>query len=138
MDKLNELKRVNAVISRQLKSLDTSLHGDNRYKSELIYNSYNEETSIEIYSIKGNQKSETFIENEFQRIICTKGEVKINLYNGFNEEIILSSSNTILIPPKTKFSVECLKDAELIVVFKPRKDIEEKVLINNSIYSKIS
>jgi len=136
MNKIKELQRVNNIISQKLKYLDSSIKRGTKYKSELLFTTSNDETSIEIYSIKGDEKSKTFIENEFQRIICIKGEIKINLYNDFDEEITLSSANTILIPPQTTFTIECIKDAEIIVVYKPKKENNEAVLIIKSIYEK--
>jgi hypothetical protein len=137
-DKLTALKDANIIIGRKLKSLNFSLNGTNKYKPELTYQTSNSETSVNIFSIKGGQKSETFIENEFQRIICIEGKIAIFLIGStYNEKIILSSSNTLLIPPQTEYHVESLEDSEVIVVFKPRKEEKEKILVGETIYNKI-
>lgn len=137
-NKISALKEANLFISRKLKSLDFSLNGRTKYNRELLYQSSNSETSINIFSIKGGQKSQPFIENEFQRIVCLEGELKIVLVDGsYNEQFRLKSSNTILIPPHTKYVVESIADSEILVVFKPRKEIFEKILTEKTIYNKI-
>ena len=139
MEKITELKKTNTLLSRMLKSMDFSLNGAGaeKYETELLFQHSNEETSLNIYSIKEGQKSDTFIENEFQRIICIGGKLKINILGGYEEDVVLTSSNTLLIPPKTKFNVETLMDSQVIVVFKPKKENLEKVLIKETIYNKI-
>ncbi len=134
-DKLYALKEANTIISRKIRSMDFSLNGTNHFKSELMYQSSNAETSLNIYSIKGGQKSESFIENEFQRMVCIKGEIKITLPK-HDEEVMLTSSNTMLIPPQTEYTVETIKDSDIIVVFKPRKGQEEKIMVLETIYNK--
>ena len=134
-DKLYALKEANTIISRKIRSMDFSLNGTNHFKSELMYQSSNAETSLNIYSIKGGQKSESFIENEFQRMVCIKGEIKITLPK-HDEEVMLTSSNTMLIPPQTEYTVETIKDSDIIVVYKPRKGQEEKIMVLETIYNK--
>lgn len=131
MEKIRALKEANVLLSQKIKSLTEATE----YKSNVLYHSSNNETSISIYSIVGGQKSNLFIENEFQRIICIAGEIKITLFNGYNEDITLTSSNTILIPPNTKYTVETKKNSEVIVVYKPKKEIKEKVLVKQTIYN---
>ena len=135
-DKLYALKEANTIISRKIRSLDFSLNGARGFKSELLYDSYNSETSLNVYFIRAGQKSELFMENEFQRIVCIKGEIKISLPKQ-NEEMVLSSPNTMLIPPLTEYSVESIQDSEVIVIFKPQKKQEEEILVTETIYNKI-
>lgn len=139
MEKINALKNTNTLLSRMIKSLDYSINGagSERYNSELLYQSSNSETSLSIYQIDTNQISDTMEENEFQRLICIGGEVRITILDGYDEDVVLTSSNTILIPPQTKFKIETLKDSQVIVVFKPKKDVLEKVLVKETIYNKL-
>jgi hypothetical protein len=136
-DKLKALKEANTIISRKLKSLDYSLNDASTYESETLFQSSNSETSLNVLSIVGGQKSNVFVEKEFQRIVCLEGEVLIHLIGAtYNEKIKMSSSNTVLIPPQTKYMIETLKDSEIIVVFKPKKEEKEKILVGNTIYTK--
>jgi len=138
MGKLSVLKETNNLISRKLKSLDFSLNGQTKYNTELMYQTANSETSLNVFYIEGGQKSEPFIENEFQRIVCLEGEIIITLLgSSYDEKIKLNSSNTILIPPQTKYVVESLEDSQVAVVFKPRKEVKEKILTEHTIYNKI-
>jgi hypothetical protein len=86
--------------------------------------------------IEGGQKSKPFIENEFQRIVCIAGKIKIVLPE-YEEEVILTSPNTMLIPPNTKYLIESITNSEIIVVFKPRKEVNEKILVEETIYNKL-
>lgn len=134
--KIEALRQTNILLSRKLKSLDYSLYGKTNYKSDIIFQSSNKETSLNILTIKGGQKSNPLEENEFQRIVCISGELKITLLD-FDEEMILTSSNTTLIPPQTKYIIETIIDSEIIVVFKPKKEIKQKLIKQKSIYNKI-
>ena len=122
MEKIFALKQTNHLLNEKIKSLRFSIKRDNNYNAELKYLTNNSETSTCIYEIKGGQKSKTFIEDEFQRIVCLGGSIRITL-NDFDEQMILSSSNTMLIPPNTKFDIESITDSEVIIVFKPKKKI---------------
>jgi hypothetical protein len=135
-NKIDALRQTNVLLSRKLKSLDYSFYGKTNYRSEILFQSSNKETSLNILKIEGGQKSKPFIENEFQRIICISGELKITLLD-FDEEMTLTSSNTALIPPQTKYVIETIKDSEVIVVFKPRKEIKEKIMKEKTIYNKV-
>jgi hypothetical protein len=134
-DKLTALKEANTIISRKIKTLDVCLNGSNDIKVEELFQSSNTETSINIYSIKGGQKSKIYVENEFQRIICVGGKIKIVLPK-HNEDIILTSPNTVLIPPLTEYKIESIENSEIIVIFKPKKGEEEKIMVANTIYNK--
>lgn len=138
-EKITALKKTNTLLSRMMKSLDVSLNGpgSEKYNSELIYQSSNEETSLSIYAIKGGQTSDVYIEKEFQRIVCIGGAIKVYILDAYNESVVLTSSNTILIPPQTKFKLETIEDTQLIIVFKPKKEVLEKVLVKETIYNKI-
>jgi len=137
MEKINALHEVNNLISRKLKTMNTSLNGKTKYKADTVFELSNSETSLNIFSVKANQKSEPRKEEEFQRIICLEGEIKISLSGTNREEIKLSSSNTMLIPPYTEFVIETLVDTQIAVVYKPRREVKEKILEEKTIYNKI-
>lgn len=138
MNKLGALKKTNNLISKKLKRLENSLNESRIYKAELLFELSNDETSLNVFFIKGGQKSEVTIEEQFQRIVCIQGEIKINIINSTHNEVItLHSSNTVFIPPQTNYTIESIIDSEIIIVYKPKKLVNMPIMITETIYNKV-
>jgi len=134
INKISALKDTNLKIENAIKGYKTLLYSESRLEmanveEDIINRHSNEETSCLMLKLKGGQKTPILIEDEFKRIICLKGIVRIIIPSyEESEDIILESINTILIPPKTEYFLEIIKDCEIITVYKPKKDFFTNVL----------
>jgi hypothetical protein len=143
MTKLDALKNTNKLIHERIDEMTRDyeaeeLHSifDSNLIHEILYEGRNEETSFVICRLEKGQRTEILVEEEFKRIICLKGKLKIYIQM-FDEVVSMSSPNGILIPPNTEYSIEVTEDCELIGVYKPQKpNIREKI-INKGIYKEI-
>ena len=140
MDKLSALKKTKNLLLRRMENIQESIIYNSIDNNDLIinmiYQSNNEETSFNYFKIKKNQKSKILIQEEFKRIICLKGKLKIYIPS-FNEDYILVSPNTQLIPPNTHYIIESLEDCEIISIFKPVKNNSRyKISESKTIYKK--
>lgn len=132
--KITALKNANDKIEKTIRSYKTLLYSESQLEKanveeDVVNRHSNDETSCLMLKLKGGQKTPILIEDEFKRIICLKGIVRINIPSyEESEEIILESINTILIPPKTEYILEIIKDCEIVTVYKPKKDFYANVL----------
>jgi len=141
MTKLDALKKTSKLLDDRIDELTRNYNSETNsiFKSELVhevlYEGYNAETSFTICKIDKGQKTELLVEKEFKRIVCLKGKLKIYMPM-FDEVVLMSSPNGILIPPNTEYCIEVIENSEVMGVYKPKKtDIKEKI-INKSIYTK--
>lgn len=141
MEKIRAIQETNKIINDRIDRIKKTLTEeqvsffDSDLNSEKIYEGQNDETSYTICKISVGEKTGNIKEKEFKRIICLKGEIKIYIPL-FDEEVFMSSPNSILIPPNTIYSIEVVNDCELMGIYKPRKKQERKNLIKESIYTK--
>lgn len=136
MTKLDKLRNVNNKINQLLISKSNGYITSN-LETEQIYQYINGETHCEIHNIKKSQKTDLIDDNDFKRIICIKGKIKVYIPK-YDEKIILTPPNTLLITPKTKHTIEPLVDSQLIFIYKTKEQINNKELIeNNTIYNKV-
>ena len=146
MGKLEALEITNRKINKRISIIEHNIYDFEKtnkiintkslYKTTIYDNNDNGETSFTIFRANKGQKTDIFFENEFNRLICIKGKIRIFMPE-FNEEIIMTSLNTILIPPQTKYIIEILEDTELIDILKPQKIAFNVKNIKKTIYNKI-
>ena len=144
MNKLTELKNTNNLLKKRINSFNDKLKSTNTSVSEgwdfssfLIYHNSNNETSYDYLKILSNRKSKLMINDQFIRIICIYGQIKI-IMPSLNEEITISPLNTHLIIPKTPYYIETLKNSELMCIYKPKKEnTRYKIKEEKTIYNKI-
>ncbi|MFW5795050.1 MAG: hypothetical protein ACOCV1_06160 [Bacillota bacterium] len=136
MSKLEKLKSVNDKINKLL-YLKGNKTVNNYLNSNQIYECVNNETHCEILNVKKLQKTELIEDDTFKRIVCLKGKISVYIPK-YNENIILTSPNTLLIPPKTKHTIESLYDSQLIFIYRTDDQIaSESLAENKTIYNKI-
>jgi hypothetical protein len=141
MEKLRAIQETNKIINERIDRIKQSFSEDriSLFDGDLfcdtVHEGHNNETSYSICRFETGQKSENINEVEFKRIVCLKGKIIIFIPL-FNEEIIMTSPNSILIPPNTKYSIEVMENCELMGIYKPKKRVEDKNLIEERIYTK--
>lgn len=128
MDKISALKRTKERLNDKIKSFENQMYSEVQtnktfFDEEIVHSCSNEESSAVMIKIRGGQKTGELVEEEFKRIICMKGLLKINIpsYKS-DEEFILRSLNTLLIPPKTVYNMEIIEDSDIINIYKPKKE----------------
>ena len=141
MDKIGELKKTNNFIQHRIREITnhscvTSITEDNNYYVDVKYHRENESTSTNIFKLKKGMKSNIITNNEFNRIICTKGSIRIH-FVPFKENVVVTTPNTQLILPNSRYIIEALEDCELISVYKTMKNTK-KITIKEqeTIYNK--
>jgi tellurite resistance-related uncharacterized protein len=128
MDKISALKITKEKLNDKIKSFETLIYSEKQsdklfFDEEIIHRCSNDESSAIMLRIKAGQKTSQLVEEEFKRIVVLKGKIKIHIPSYKNDEdFILNSPNTLLIPPKTVYSMEIIEDTEIINVYKPKKD----------------
>lgn len=141
--KLRELKKTNNMIQTRIRTIIN--HGYSSNDIEHSYNFYpdiknhfeNCSTSTNIISLKKGMVSKILSDEEFNRIVCISGKIKIIFIN-LKEEIVLTPPNTQLIIPETKYVMQVLEDSEIISIYKPVKKGENyKIKEQETIYNKI-
>lgn len=142
-NKLKELKRTNNIIQNRIRTIVN--HGYSSNNVEDMYDFYpdvkhhfdNSSTSTNIISLKKGMISKILSDDEFNRIICISGRLKIIFVNT-NEEKLLTPPNTQLIIPEAKYVIQVLEDSEIISVYKSIKKNENyKIKEQETIYNKI-
>lgn len=127
MDKISALKNMNSRIELLINNLSNDSFMKNR--PDIIKKIWNNEETVQFYKYyKNGLKKVELNDNVFTRIVCVSGRLNIQL-DMLNEEYILSSPNTLLIPPSVKFTLEALEDSELIYVYREKKQKNENVSI---------
>lgn len=135
MDKISALKETKEKLTDKIKSFGTLFYSEIQsnksfLNQDIIYRNSNEESSTIILKINSGEKIKNLIEDEFKRVVCLKGVIKIIIPSYKNdEEFILKSPNTLLIPPKTIYNMEVLEDCEIINIYKPKKEFFEKLIV---------
>lgn len=110
MDKIKSLQNVNnkidMLLSTKMKLVESVAEEQNVINNETLVRKFQ-------YSKKFNKKTS---EKCFTRIVSLSGVIKI-MMNVFEEELIVSPLNTILIPPDTVYEINVIKDAELLFIY---------------------
>ncbi len=122
MDKIGELKKTNNFIQHRIREITnhsclTTITETNNYFVDVKYHRENDSTSTNIFKLKKGMKSNIITNNEFNRIICTKGSIKIHFLPS-KKNVVITTPNTQLILPYSRYLIEALEDCELISVFK--------------------
>ena len=140
MDKISELKKTNNFIQHRIREIMnhscTTINEEKNYYVDIKYHRENDTTSTNIFKLKKGMKSNIMSNDEFNRIICTKGSIKIH-FVPFKENVVVTTPNTQLILPNSRYIIEALEDCELISVYTSKKTVE-KYTINKqeTIYNK--
>jgi len=138
IDKIEALKTVNYFLDKKIDELSTEI---DKAESELlsgdnIFVNDNGETTYQILKLSKNYNSDEIINSEFKRIICLKGVFTVK-FTEHNDDALVHSPNTILIPPKTLHIINALEDCEVLIVYKPNFSISRyKIMEENTIYKK--
>ena len=140
--KLMELRKTNNVIQSRIREIIQ--YGYTSNDDEKVYDFYpevkhhreNSSTSTNIIRLKKGMISGVLSDNEFNRITCISGKIKIHFVN-LKEDRILTPPNTQLIIPETKYIIQVLEDSEIISIYKPvRKGENYKIKEQETIYIK--
>jgi dTDP-4-dehydrorhamnose 3,5-epimerase-like enzyme len=99
-----------------------------------IYSDHNCETSYEIHVLNKGKEIRNLQCDEYKRILCTKGEVKVEMkgLDGDIEESVINSLNTCLITPKIKHNFIAIEDSEIIIVYKPKIHNERIIVVDKN------
>lgn len=141
MDKLSELRKTNNHIQHRIREITNhscgrTIEEENNYYVDIKYHRENDTTSTNIFRLKKGMKSSTIMNIEFHRLISIKGSVKIH-FIPYSESVIITTPNTQLILPNTKYIIEALEDCEIISVYKLQKNGEKfKIKELETIYNK--
>jgi hypothetical protein len=141
MDKISELKKTNNFIQHRIREIMNhscaTINEEKNYYVDIKYHRENDSTSTNIFKLKKGMKSNIITNDEFNRIICTKGSIKIH-FIPFRENVVVTTPNTQLILPNSRYIIEALEDCELISVFKTIKNTK-KITIKEqeTIYNKL-
>lgn len=142
--KISELKKTNNIIQNKIRNIVNHGYHSNGNISEnetqfyidVKYHRDNDETSTNIFKLKKGMKSKILSDDVFNRIICIKGSIKIH-FTPYKEEVVVSTPNSQLILPNTKYIIEALEDSELISIYKTAKEGERFAINENeTIYNK--
>lgn len=142
MDKLTAIRQTNSLLLNRIKSITEALYPptneSENFSAEIRFQTSNEETSTNLIKLKAGMRSKVIVDNEFKRLICIKGVIKIQYVLPYDEERLLTSPNTQLIVPETSYIIECVEDAELITIHKPKKKGQRYIISEQeTIYNKI-
>jgi hypothetical protein len=141
MDKLSELKKTNNHIQHRIReitnhSCSTNITEESNYYVDMKYHTENDTTSTNLFRLKKGMKSNIITNSEFHRLICTKGSIKIH-FIPYKESAVITTPNTQLILPNTRYIIEALDDSEIISVYKLKKSGEKfKIKEQETIYNK--
>ena len=123
MDKISELKKTNNFIQHRIREITNhscvttyDVNETTDYYVDVKYHRENDTTSTNIFKLKKGMKSNIITNDEFNRIICTKVSIKIK-YVPFKDDVIVTTPNTQLILPNSRYIIEALEDCELISVY---------------------
>lgn len=142
MGKLEAIRYTNQLLVNRIKAISEALYPptneSENFSAEIKYQTSNEETVTNLIKLKAGMKSKMLVEGEFKRLVCIKGVIKIHYIYPFNEDRILTSPNTQLIVPETSYIIECIEDAELLTVHKPKKKGQRYIISEQqTIYKKL-
>jgi hypothetical protein len=138
INKIEALKSVNVFLDKKIDELSNSIE---KIESELLtgdnlFINDNGETNYQIIRFEKDYNSDAILNNEFKRIICLKGIFTVN-FPDHNDDALVHSPNTILIPPKTSHIIKALDNCEVLIVYKPNFSISGyKIMEENTIYKK--
>jgi len=141
MDKISELKKTNNFIQHRIKEITnnsclTTNNESNDYLVDVKYHGENDTTSTNIFKLKKGMKSNIITNDVFNRIVCTKGSIKIK-YIRFKDDVIITTPNTQLILPNSRYIIEALEDCELISIYISKKTAKNFIIKQQeTIYNK--
>lgn len=142
MDKITAIRNTNNLLSNRIKSMTQILypptHKTENFAAEIKFQTANNETFTTVIKLKAGMKSNVIVDKEFKRLISIKGIIKIEYILPYKEEKVLTSPNTLLIVPETSYTIECIEDAELIIIHKSKKQGQRYIIREQeTIYNKI-
>jgi len=120
MEKINELKKIQKLISQRKKSIETYLFlkNKNTMDGSLLVNDL---IDFKKKTVKNKYLSGSLIpfktENLFKRIICLTGKIKIHLER-FGSQKILNEDNMTMLPPNINYIIETIDDSEFLTIYK--------------------
>lgn len=142
-NKIIELKKLNNKIQNRIRSIvnhgyqSNDIDNTTTFYPEIKHHRENDTTSTNIFKLKKGMKSKILCEDVFNRIICIKGKIKIH-FVPFKDEVIITSPNTQLIIPETRYIIEVLEDCEIISVYKSIEKGEKfEIKEQETIYNKL-